>query len=144
MQKPAFEYKVNITTVVALVGLVATLWNASARYTRLETLALNLTSEASSWRNDHMIYHRDRATEAAQIVARTDERLKSLEGQGRAIDNLTYRMTIQEQGTTSLTAAVAELRQTINDVTGDIRLIREIVTRMENASPNGKAEQHSR
>lgn len=136
MQKPVFKYEFNITTLVALTGLIGSLWLAAAQYTRVELQVDKLTAEAVNWRAEHMAFHRERAAETASIAGRTDERLKALEGQARAIDNLTYRMTVQEQGTTSLTAAVADLRQTISNVTGDIKLIREIVTRMEDSGPS--------
>lgn len=134
MQRPAFKYEVNLTTIAALIGLFTAIWGASGRYNGLENQVLNLDEEAQVWRNNHMLYHQERAKETTAIVTRYDERLKSLETQSREFDRMEYRLTVQEQGTTSLTAAVADLRQIINDQSGDLRLIKEILQRIEKGS----------
>lgn len=131
MQRPAFKYEFNLTTIAAVIGIVGSIWFASERYSKLESQVMRLDEEASDWRNNHMSYHRERMQEVTAATTRYDERLKRLEDASREFDRMEYRLTVQEQGTTSLTAAVAELRQTINDQSGDIRLIREIVQRIE-------------
>lgn len=124
MHRPVIKNELNLTSAIAIAGLAITLgtmvWKDSG-----------YRSNMTSWVTSHESYHVERARELTTHNVRTDERLKQVEGHSTTIANLEYRMAVQEQGTTSLTAAVADLRQGINDVTADIRLIREIVTRME-------------
>lgn len=134
--KPTFKYEFNLTTIVAVVGLVGTVVSMTNQFSRMGSRVEVLEVSAANWRAEHMNFHRDRATEVASNNARLDERLRAVEGSIKTIDNMSYRLTVQEQGTTSLSAAVAELRQTITNVTGDIRLIREIVTRIEDREPD--------
>lgn len=129
--RPMFKYEINLTTITVAVGLAAMLWDASGRYVTLENQVAKLTTEAANWRDGHLQYHRERATDVSTQAARVDERIKQLETQNRTIDNLSYRMTVQEQGTTSLANAVNELRQTLNALSGDVRITREIVTRID-------------
>lgn len=138
MTRPTFKNEWNVTTVIALMLFVATVVGWGQSYGRFSQRVDVLEREATAWRENHLQFHRERAQDNTATDTRLDERLKHLESQARSIDNLTYRMTVQEQGTTNLTAAVAELRQIINDVTGDIRLIREVVTRMEDRSEGPK------
>lgn len=122
--RPVVKNEINLTSGIAIAGLVITLgtmvWKDSG-------YRANMTA----WVSSHESYHVERARELTTHNVRTDERLKQVEALATTTANLEYRMAVQEQGTTSLTAAVADLRQGINDVTADIRLIREIVTRME-------------
>lgn len=106
MRAPAVKFEINVTTVVAVIGLVLA--------------ALKIAYVDAGFR-----------TTTEQHVLKTEERLGSIEGQLRQVDNLSYRITLQEQGVASLTASVTEMRKTMSDMTGDIRLIREIVTRIE-------------
>ena|GEM_PF-3602470 len=138
MQRPAWKSEINYTTVIAFLTLGMTIIGMSIAYGRFTSRVDVLERDAQTWRDSHLVYHRERAQEAAASTARADERLKTLEAEARQMDRMEYRLTVQEQGTTSLTAAVAELRQTINDQSGDIRLIREIVQRLDGGEQNGR------
>ncbi|MTH65081.1 hypothetical protein [Paracoccus shanxieyensis] len=143
MRRPAFKNELNVTTVIALAmfaitacGLAVGFGEFRGQVSETNRDLEALKTDVLGWREAHAQFHRERAQEIAASGARTDERLKQVEAQSRVIDNLTYRMTVQEQGSTNLAAAVAELRQTINDQSGDIKLIREIVTRMDGSRPS--------
>lgn len=135
MHAPTFRNEINWTTAAAILGMIATICGGAYYYGQLNTRVDVLADQATLWREGHMTYHSERLVEVTAEKMRTDERLKALEANARIIDNLQYRMTVQEQGTTSLTAAVAELGQSVNDISGDIRLIREIVTSMRDRPP---------
>ena len=133
--KPTFKYEMNLTTLAALLGIVISIWSASARYNTLERDVAALSKESQLWYASHLAYHSDRAREVNALIVRQDERLKEVESRTQGFDRLEYRLQLQEQGTTSLSAAVAELRQTINDQASDVKLIREIVQRLDSADP---------
>lgn len=124
MQRPVVKNEINLTSAIAVAGFAITVgtmvWKDSG-----------FRANVITWQQAHESYHVERARELTTHNVRTDERLKQVEGHASTIANLEYRMAVQEQGTTSLTAAVADLRQGLNDVSADIRLIREIVTRMD-------------
>ena len=133
--RPTFKYEMNLTTLTALLGIVISIWSASARYNTLEQGVEALDKEAQSWRANHLAYHNDRSREINALITRQDESLKEVETRTRDFDRMEYRLQLQEQGTTSLSAAVAELRQAINDQAGDVKLIREIVQRLDDYDP---------
>lgn len=110
---PTVKNEINYTTVLAILGIIGVFWNASANYTKL-------------------------STEALQMKARQEENYKDttalrvfVESQSHQLDNLLYRMSVQEGATKDLTSSTSDLNKTINNATSDIRLIREILTRME-------------
>lgn len=110
---PTVKNEINYTTVLAILGIIGVFWNASANYTKL-------------------------STEALQMKARQEENYKDttalrvfVESQSHQLDNLLYRMSVQEGATKDLTSSTSDLNKTINNATSDIRLIREMLTRME-------------
>lgn len=110
---PTVKNEINYTTVLAILGIIGVFWNASANYTKL-------------------------STEALQMKARQEENYKEtaalrvfVESQSRQLDNLLYRMSVQEGATKDLTSSTSDLNKTISNATSDIRLIREMLTRME-------------
>jgi hypothetical protein len=49
----------------------------------------------------------------------------------RQYDNLAYRITVQEQGSQTLARSVEELKAAVNSQSADLRVIREILTRLD-------------
>lgn len=69
--------------------------------------------------------------QAANI--RTEERFRNIETEVRKIDNLSYRITLTEQSTTSTATAIEELKDGFSQQSGDLKVIREILQRIEAA-----------
>lgn len=67
-------------------------------------------------------------------VARIDQRTTTLEATARRFENLEYRVTVQEQGAQALTRAVEELKAALANQSADLRVIREIVTRIDQSN----------
>lgn len=128
--KPVFKNEFNVTTVVALVGLASVLggwvWTASST-----------TSELRTWQVNHEQLHKDRNVTISSDQARTDQRLTGLEADSRKIENLAYRVTVQEQGSANLAKSVEELKNTVNGQSADIRVMLEILKRQDSGQ-NGK------
>lgn len=70
------------------------------------------------------------------FVVRTDERLKTLEGEARKIDGITFRLGVNERSTSDTVTAIKELQTLISELSGDLRVSREILQRIEAAQRN--------
>lgn len=105
--------EVNYNTIISVCGFVLVLagmiWTTAQRDADLSTLA--------------------------KEVARSDQRIVALETTARRVENLEYRVTVQEQGAQTLARAVEELKTALANQGADLRVIREIVTRMDPRSP---------
>lgn len=110
---PTFKYEFNLTTVAAVIGIIGMLWNASARYTTLSTQFDVLANDV----------------ERHSGVA--ERRLSALEAQSRQFDNLLYRVQKQEDVGEELAKANLELSSVLSDAVSDIKIMREILVRME-------------
>lgn len=67
--------------------------------------------------------------------ARYDERLKSVESDVRKLaasnDNLSYRIATNEQATLNASQAIKEFQGTLVQLGGDMRVVKEILQRIE-------------
>jgi len=123
----------NWTTVAAVLGVAMILWNASADYSRLEAMVLQNENKNADWRAAHAVHHQDQMATTLSVRATVNERLNAVEEKTDVLDNLSYRMAMQEQASKTLGEATGDLKQSLSNVTGDIKIIREILTRMEGA-----------
>lgn len=133
MRAPELKYEVNITTVIALIGLVVTFGGMIWAGGQFHQSVNDLDNRFRSWVVTHEQLHKDRLAQVSASDARMDTRLGALEGQVRQIDNLTYRITVQEQGAVTLSQSVNELKQAVASQSADLRVIREILTRLDPA-----------
>jgi predicted nucleic acid-binding Zn-ribbon protein len=101
----------NLNTIVSLVGFMAMLvaWGITWG---------SLTSDMRQLSSD---------------VDKLEERMDKAEIEIRKIDGLTYRITATEQSTTTLSRSVEEIKSSLNTLTSDIRVVREILQRAEDA-----------
>jgi uncharacterized coiled-coil protein SlyX len=112
MRVPTLKNEFNLNTFVLLVGLVFTFGKV---FYDVGQAASDIGAIVAG------NAHRD-----AKIVA--------LEQDTRQLDNLAYRMAVQEQGTTTLSRSVEELKNTMNTLGADIRVMKEILTRQDAAT----------
>ena len=129
--RPTFENKTNWNTWISLAGLVVTLTLGAVGYGAFTQSVSDLDRRFNAWTDDHERFHAQRQVDTTADRARMDERIKSIEMESRSLENIRYRLTVQEQGATNLARTVDELRQAIAQQNSDIRLIREIVTRLD-------------
>lgn len=134
MRAPQVKYEVNLTTVIALIGLLITFGTMVWAGGQFHQTVTNLDGRFTNWVMTHEQLHKDRLAQVSASDARMDARIGALEAASRQIDNLTYRITVQEQGSVTLSQNVNELKQSVNSQSADIRVIREILTRLDPAS----------
>ena len=141
MHMPERENKINWNTAISLggFGLVVAVYLISFGEFRAQVFESNrniaaLTENVEEWRTAHMDYHRDRLADLNTTTARTDQRLKVVEERMQELSTLSYRVTVVEQGAASLTKSVAELTAAMSVISGDIRVIRESILRLERAN----------
>lgn len=125
----------NINTTVAVGGFALTLlvsiagWSANAASFRSSVEEMG--RKYDGWITQHEQLHRDRLAAVSATEARFDARIGTLETAVRKQDNIEYRVTVVEQGSANLARSVEELKAALNSVVTDIRVVREIVTRLD-------------
>lgn len=128
---PKLEWNLNtVLQIISLVTLMATGIYVWANTTRD-------VEELQRWRMGHEQYHKERLAEVKSIEGRTEERFRSIEGEVRKIDNLTYRIAAAEQTTATTAASIKDLQTLVSAQSGDIKVIREILQRIEAGQRRG-------
>lgn len=141
----------NLNTIVILAGIAAgfvawgvTLGTFSSNMTAMdnkftrEIERIDMRSDQrraeseQRWR-DHDLLHKERNSDNAANQAKTDERVRNLETETRKLENLTYRMTVQEAGLANFGKAFEGLTRLVNEQAIDTRIIKQIVEQMREA-----------
>lgn len=127
MHAPTVKNEISWTTLLAAVGLLMTLggiiWAAGQ---------FNATMDASqkySTQARQQLQNEITATNRALDNTRSD--IGDLQALGPKFDNLAYRLTVQEQGSAQLSKAIEDLKKNLSDQGADIKVIREILTRLD-------------
>lgn len=127
LPKRAARLEWNLNTIIQVITLVVmgiggvTIWVEKSRD----------IEELQSWRTALEQSQKDRLAEFRERDGRAEERFRGLENEVRKIDNLTYRVTITEQSTATITTAIKDLQSVINQQSGDLKVVREILQRLE-------------
>lgn len=125
------QFEINLNTIMHLITLTAvvlggvTVWVNSRRD----------IDDLKSWRASHEILHKDRLAEVKGIEAAYGERFKATETETRKLssqmENTIYRVTVLEQSTASVTQAIKDLQSLVSQQSGDLRVMKEILQRIE-------------
>lgn len=134
----------NLNTLIALAGFVITVGTLLFTLGRFTNGMEETRARFETWRSDHEMMHRDRLAAVTSAEARTDERIKSLEALPVRIENITHRLTVQEQGAVSLSKSLSDLQKSVSDQSADLRVIREILTRMDRENKHTQSGSLSR
>ncbi len=127
LPKRAQKLEWNLNTIIQLVTLIGmcaggvAIWVNKGRD----------IEELQNWKAGHELLHKERLVEVKAIEARNEERFRSLESEVRKIDNLSYRLTVTEQSSTSTAAAIKDLQSLVSQQSGDLKVIKEILQRVE-------------
>lgn len=127
LPKRAQKLEWNLNTIIQLVTLIGmcaggvAIWVNKGRD----------IEELQNWKAGHELLHKERLVEVKAIEARNEERFRLLESEVRKIDNLSYRLTITEQSSTSTAAAIKDLQSLVSQQSGDLKVIKEILQRVE-------------
>jgi hypothetical protein len=134
---PRGKLEWNLNTVLQIVSLFTLL--SSGIYVWANTT--RDIQDLQQWRAGHETLHKDRLAEVKSIEGRTEERFRSLEADNRKatsmLENLSYRVTVTEQTTTSTATAIKELQNLVSQQAGDIKVVREILQRIEAGQRSG-------
>jgi uncharacterized protein (UPF0335 family) len=76
------------------------------------------------------------------VLASISERVRTGEAQQQAtdgrVDNLAYRANMSEQNLAGITASIKEVSSSVNALTGDVKVVREILQRQDRQGVNSR------
>lgn len=110
LKAPKVRNEVNVNTLVNVLGFLIVIASMGASWGQLT----------------------GRLDEQDRVVTRHGAQIENLRGEIGKIDNLTYRVTIVEQSQSDLARSVTELKDLVNGQGTDLRVIREVLNRVEN------------
>ena len=122
---PKLEW--NLNTLLQIISLLTLL--SGGIYVWANTT--RDIEELQRWRAEHEQYNTERLAEVKAREGRTEERFRSIESEVRKIDNLSYRIAAAEQSAASTAAAIKDLQALVSAQSGDIKVIREILQRID-------------
>lgn len=129
--RPTFKNEINISTLFSVFGMIVVIcgwiWHASSFKTEVVTRM-----------DGQDISIQKMNTNMAGFENRTDQRLSTLEKETNKLAHFEYRITVQEQGTVNLNKSVEELKTAMNGQGADIRVILEILKRLETSSTSNQ------
>lgn len=131
MHAPVRKYEVNINTMILLAGFAATAIGWGMIWGRFTGDVSSMAQKYDNWIVTHEEMHKDRMAALSGVEARTDQRIVAVEAEMRKYENLAYRITVQEQGAQTLARSVEELKSLVNNQGTDLKVIREILTRLD-------------
>ena len=131
------DFKWNLNTIIQLVTLAVMLIGGVTVWVNTQRDVNDLIS----WRNGHESYHKERLRELKVGDARTEERFRGIEADVRKLtsqsENMTYRLTVVEQSSANVAQSIKELQAQMSQSSGDIKVIKEILQRIEAAQRGG-------
>lgn len=137
MTMPKFQWTINLNTVLQVITLAGVVGGWIYIWANTE----RDIDELQAWKVSHELLHKERLADVKAIEARQDERTKGIEADVRKLfsitDNLSYRVTANEQATSNTSQTVSKIQDTLAQLGGDMRLVMEILQRMEAAQKRG-------
>lgn len=134
---PKLEWNLNtIVQIITLIGMCVggvAIWVDKSRD----------IEELQAWRTAIEQDRKEKSAEYRANMAKLEERVKGTEKDIGKIDNLQYRLTVAEQSTATTATAMKELQDSLNDMNGDIRVMREILQRLDNVNGRRAEKQTS-
>lgn len=130
LPRRASKLEWNLNTIIQIITLVGmcvggvAIWVDKSRD----------IEELQAWRTAIEQDRKEKSAEYRASMAKLEERVKGTEKDIGKIDNLQYRLTVAEQSTATTATAMKELQDSLNDMNGDIRVMREILQRLDNVN----------
>lgn len=113
--------------VMLLIAVTTTVVSATGAYV---TLGRDIR-DLDNWKVEHLEHHRERAADLAAQFSAVNQRLSGFDEDRRRIDQLTFRIGSAEENTRNAAEANAQLQSTVNALAGDMRVMREILERLD-------------
>ena len=120
MKAPTVKYEINLNTIVLIVGfgITTTAWGVTWGSFTSDVKAMDNKFTAEINRLD-------------KNLSLADERARSADIELRKIENLGYRMTVQEQASVAQTRSVDELKVIVTTIASDMRFVKEATQRSD-------------
>ncbi|MFN7023980.1 MAG: hypothetical protein ACK4QP_05575 [Pseudorhizobium sp.] len=112
VKAPAWKWEWNLNTLVILVGFVGGFMTWGATWNELQ----------------------NRSTANAQSIDRLDSRLTVVETSMRVLDTQALRIASVEKQASDASISMRSLETTLNALGTDIRVVKEILQRLENGN----------
>lgn len=109
LKAPKVRNEINVNTLVNVIGFLVVIAGMGASWGQVT----------------------GRLDEHDRVVTRHGAQIENLRGEVGKIENLTYRVTVTEQAQSELARSVEELKALVNGQAADLRVIREILSRVE-------------
>jgi len=91
--------------------------------------------DLQNWKIAHEQTNRERLAEIKERDGKIDATITGLtadiNAQAKKVDNLEYRVAVGEASLSQMAATQKDLQESVSDMKGDIKVIREIVTRLD-------------
>ncbi len=118
MHIPPIDKRLNINTIISLAGFALTLAGGVYAYSQFTSQVIYTSQELAAYK------------------AATDVRITAVELAARQFDRLEFRISAAEDSNASIARGLDDLQSAVANQSGDIRVIVEIVKRLEdNATP---------
>jgi hypothetical protein len=128
MHAPAFRFEWNLNTVATLVSLGIIVFGGGAAWQSLK----GDQNDFLEWRKDHEQLHKDRQSEITGDSRAAEERVRGIESRLSVIDNLAYRLTVNEQSTAATAQVLKEVQAVVNKQAVDQATMLAILNRIDN------------
>lgn len=112
VKAPAWKWEWNLNTVVILIGFVGGFMTWGATWNEVQ----------------------NRSTTNAQGIERLDKRLTAVEASMRVLDTQELRLKAVEKQSSDASVSMRSLETTLNALGTDIRVVKEILQRLENGN----------
>lgn len=137
-----------INTGLILSAVIAAVWKGGGIYeamnNRDETNAAEIRrveqkldnmaqDQVKAW-EAHQQVHKDRLGDVKEREGRYEQRFIAIEKEQRRTDQLEYRLNVQEQQSIQTSAAIKEFSSSLNSLSGDVRVVKEILQRLDQPS----------
>ena len=116
MHAPKAKYEVNVNTIIQVVTFLVMIAGGGAVWGQLN----------------------QRMDQSEKVQTTHSTRIEALAERATQIDNLAYRVTVQEQGQSQLARSVDELKASVNAQGTDLRVVLEILSRLEQKIDSGQ------
>jgi hypothetical protein len=116
MHLPSIKPDLNINTIISLAGFALTLAGGVYAYSQFTSQVVYTSQELAAYK------------------AATDVRITAVELAARQLDRLEFRVGAAESSNASIARGLDELQSAVANQSGDIRVIVEIVKRLDNSA----------
>lgn len=128
IQRPSFKNEWNWNTVSVFIGFAIMIAGGGVAWQKTQGNVESVMSDLAM---------HQRISEAEKQAMNI--RVKELETETRQIANINYRLTAVEQFGSGVTVSLREMQNTVNDINSEMRVMREILQRMDPSPRLGNA-----